>query len=220
MLNPKTLCTSGSFATASALDAGSPEAAAEFFHDTFLASPRLSDDIVRQALLRLKDEDYEEALDQFDRALTLNPKYPEGIVSMPTGNEGSEWFEFGDWRGIVAHIAGLHLANVQIAREMAHAMGDKEFETECRKWLEDGSRVVEETLWAGEYYLNWYEKETGLKSDAIMGYQLDGQCVSRYHGLGGVFRISERLAVDGPAWRRDSERGARGEGSRLLQAGH
>ena len=33
---------------------------------------------------------------------------PEGVVSMPTGNIGTEWFEHCEWKGIVAHVGGLH----------------------------------------------------------------------------------------------------------------
>ncbi len=43
-------------------------------------------------------------------------------------------------------------------------------------------------MWTGEYYLNFYEPETGKKSDDVMGYQLDGEWAARYHGLPGVFR--------------------------------
>ncbi len=41
---------------------------------------------------------------------------------------------------------------------------------------------------AGGYYLNFWEPETGRKSDDVMGYQLDGQWSALSHGLPGVFR--------------------------------
>ncbi len=43
-------------------------------------------------------------------------------------------------------------------------------------------------MWTGSYYLNYYEPETGKRSDAVMGYQLDGEWAARFHGLPGVFR--------------------------------
>ncbi|MDQ1316989.1 MAG: hypothetical protein QG588_638, partial [Candidatus Poribacteria bacterium] len=41
----------------------------------------------------------------------------------------------------------------------------------------------------GEYYDLYNEPETGKKSDTIMGYQLDGEWMSRFHGLPEVFDI-------------------------------
>lgn len=46
---------------------------------------------------------------------------------------------------------------------------------------------MEDEMWAGKYYLNFYEPETGKKSDDVMGYQLDGQWAALFHGLPGVF---------------------------------
>jgi uncharacterized protein (DUF608 family) len=51
---------------------------------------------------------------------------------------------------------------------------------------------MEDDLWAGSYYLNFYEKETGKKSDDVMGYQLDGQWAALFHGTEGVYR-AERV---------------------------
>ena len=32
------------------------------------------------------------------------------------------------------------------------------------------------------------EIETGMRSDIVLGYQLDGEWLARFHGLEGVFR--------------------------------
>jgi uncharacterized protein (DUF608 family) len=105
---------------------------------------------------------------------------------------GMEWFEFGEWAGMAAHLGGLRLAELRIAERMAEAMGDSEYAQQCRAWYADGSRAMEEEMWTGSYYLNFYEKETDKRSDDVMGYQLDGEWTARYHGLPGVFR-SERV---------------------------
>ena len=47
---------------------------------------------------------------------------------------------------------------------------------------------MEAKLWAGKYYLSYYEPEKNKKSDLIFGYQLDGEWMTSYHGLAGVFR--------------------------------
>lgn len=115
---------------------------------------------------------------------------PGGVISMPEGNKGMEWFEHGEWAGMCAHLGGLHLAQLKMIRRMADHMADYEYVKQCDAWLSDGTRAMEEDLWNGNYYLNFYEKETGKRSDDVMAYQLDGQWASRYHGLGNVFRLN------------------------------
>ena len=75
-----------------------------------------------------------------------------------------------------------------MVERMARVVGDTEYVKQCQAWLEEGTKAMEEDMWAGSYYLNFYEKETGKKSDDVMGYQLDGEWASVYHGLGGVVR--------------------------------
>ena len=116
---------------------------------------------------------------------------PDGVISMPEIG-GMEWFEFGEWAGMTSHVGGLRLAQLRMVERMAEAMGDTGYAEQCRQWFADGSRAMEEEMWADGYYLNFYEKETGEKSDDVMGYQLDGEWAARYHGLPGVFR-SDRV---------------------------
>jgi uncharacterized protein (DUF608 family) len=71
---------------------------------------------------------------------------------------------------------------------LAHEVGDSEFAKQCREWFEAGSKSMEDKLWTGSYYLNYLEPETGLRSDFIFGYQLDGEWMANFHGLPGVFR--------------------------------
>ncbi len=119
--------------------------------------------------------------------LNLRPP-PEGVISMPEDNRGMEWFEWGEWLGMCSHLGGIRLSTVLLAERMAQAMGDAEFATQCLRWFQDGSKAMEEKMWAGSYYLNYYEEETGCKSDAIMGYQLDGEWAAKLHGVRSVFR--------------------------------
>jgi uncharacterized protein (DUF608 family) len=105
------------------------------------------------------------------------------VVSMPTGNIGTEWFEHCEWVGITAHVGALHLAQLRIAERMADKAGDKEFRDMCRGWFEAGSKSMEEKLWNGRYYLNFFESTTGKKSDMIFSYQLDGEWITDFHGL-------------------------------------
>jgi PAS domain-containing protein len=42
---------------------------------------------------------------------------------------------------------------------------------------------MEKQLWTGSYYLNYFEPETRRKSELVFGYQLDGEWITRHHGL-------------------------------------
>jgi uncharacterized protein (DUF608 family) len=131
--------------------------------------------------------------------LTMNLRHgPAGVISMPEGNRGMEWWEFGEWLGMCAHLGGMHLAQLRIMERMARHMDDDDYVRQCQTWLASGTRAMEEEMWTGSYYLNFYEKETGRKSDDVMGYQLDGEWTSRFHGLPGVFkpdRVQTTLAT-------------------------
>jgi uncharacterized protein (DUF608 family) len=127
----------------------------------------------------------------------------DGVISVPRGNinptrpwgkEGFflEWFEFIQFYGMTAHVGGIHLASLAMARRMAEAMGDTEFALKCQAWIEAGNASMEDKMWNDGYYLNYYEPATGRRSDLIFGYQLDGQWMARFHGLPGVFR-TERV---------------------------
>jgi uncharacterized protein (DUF608 family) len=112
---------------------------------------------------------------------------PDGVISMPSGNEGMQWFEMGKWAGMVSHIGGLRLAQCRMGEDMAQVMGDEEFAEQCRSWFKQGSHAMEQKMWADGYYLNFFEEETNSKSDDVMAYQLDGQWAARFHGLKSVF---------------------------------
>ena len=121
-----------------------------------------------------------------DFSFNLRPAYGDSqILSMPTGNVDTEWFEAPEpgWKGYVTHGGGIRMAQAAIARRMARKMGDKEYEAKCDNWLNAGAKALEEHLWAGKYYLNFNEPETGQKSDFVFGYQLDGEWITDWHGI-------------------------------------
>jgi uncharacterized protein (DUF608 family) len=133
---------------------------------------------------------------------------PEGVISMPAGNVnpfsaghlspggGLEMFEGVNALGITPHISGLHLAQVKLAQRMAQRVGDEEFAQQCLTWFELGSKLLEEKLWTGKYYLAFFDPESGQKSDLVFAAQLDGEWIGRFHGLPTVFpshRVSTTL---------------------------
>ena len=124
---------------------------------------------------------------------------PEGIVSVPAGDRnptqphtppggGLDWFEGNGWFGMTPHVGGIHLAMLRMAERMAQHMGDDAFAQQCKQWITQGSEQMESKLWAGDYYLAYYEPETDKKSDLVFGYQLDGDWMAKYHGLPAVFQ--------------------------------
>jgi len=117
----------------------------------------------------------------------LRPAYPLGdrLIAMPTGNVGTEWFEAPEpgWAGMTAHVGGLHLAQFRIAERFAALAGDQTFVQQCRDWIKAGAESMEKQLWTGGYYLNYFEPETGRKSELVFAYQMDGQWVTDHHGL-------------------------------------
>lgn len=128
--------------------------------------------------------------------VNLRPEYEIGdaIISMPSGNFGSVWLETDNpgWYGMVTWVGGMHLANILMAAEMAKAVGDKEFVEECREWFKAGKKSLEDKMWNGKCYLNFYEPETGKKSDLIYAHQLDGEWMANFNGLHDVFNKERR----------------------------
>jgi len=129
----------------------------------------------------------------------LNPEQ-DGVISMPNRKASeawateTEWFEVCAWDGMVAHVGGLHLAQLRILERMARDVGDAEFEGRCAGWIAEGRKSMEEKLWAGDYYLNFHNEQTGNKSDYIFGYQFDGEWIARFHNLPPAFD-PERVTV-------------------------
>ena len=154
---------------------------------------------------RADDEVLSEFYDMCKRAtiwtMSLRPEYGDKqVISMPTGNVGTEWFEAPEpgWAGMATHLGGLRLTQMLMMKRMAERMDDAWFAQQCERWFQVGSKVMEEHLWAGEYYLNFFEPETGTRSDLVFGYQLDGQWAARFHGTADAFpphRVETVLAT-------------------------
>ncbi|MCC6492786.1 MAG: hypothetical protein IT424_07180 [Pirellulales bacterium] len=131
-----------------------------------------------------------------DFSMNLRPKYGlSQVMAMPEpGTDGgglgdTEWFEAPEpgWKGYVTHAGGVRMAQIQIMRRMAEAVGDLEYVAKCDLWLNAGKEVLEDKLWNGNYYLNFNDPDNQLTSDLIFGYQLDGEWICDVHGVPGVF---------------------------------
>jgi uncharacterized protein (DUF608 family) len=112
---------------------------------------------------------------------------PEGVISINSKLLSTEWFEACTWVGMATHLGGLHLAQLREALDMAERMGDAGFASQCREWLAQGTKAMETKLWAGDYYLNYWEPASGKRSDLVMANQLDGDWQMYLAGLPPVF---------------------------------
>jgi uncharacterized protein (DUF608 family) len=167
-------------------------------------------DLVGRLWLRTGDDDllrefYPSVKYNTEFTMTLKPP-PEGIISVHREGVGQEWWEHTPVYGMVTHVGGIRLSNLSIAKRMAEAMNDARFADQCQEWIEAGSRLLEDNLWADDSYLFYYNPRTeeeefeyleditrrvGVpkkQSDDIMSSQLDGEWANHFHGLGGVFR--------------------------------
>lgn len=138
--------------------------------------------------------------------LRRTPSYSLGerIISIPDRDSGEpmppprEWFEATEpgWFGMTAHVAGLHIAQLRITERMAELAGDEEYAGQCREWITVAQEAMEDRLWDERgYYLNFFEPDTGLKSDFIFGYQLDGEWITSHHGIEGTVPKEKALTV-------------------------
>jgi len=164
-----------------------------------LNGPCVVDMVYRYWLRTRDDEAVRELYDMVKRStvftMNLRPEDgADGIISFPTGNGELEWFEACTWAGMAAHAGGLHLANLRQAATLAEHFGDRQFAEQCRQWLAMGSSSMENKMWTGSYYLNYYEPTTGERSDLVMANQLDGEWQMRLAGLPGVF-LPDRVKV-------------------------
>ncbi len=132
-------------------------------------------------------------LNEYYPALKANARFTFGAGG--TGAEvlgiisavSDEWYESMDMRGITAHGGGVRLAQLQILERIAQVVGDAEFRDQCRQWIDIGQRTLNESLWDSTTYLLSLDPITGKKNRLLLAYQLDGEWISRLHGLAGVF---------------------------------
>lgn len=77
------------------------------------------------------------------------------------------------WYGTSAHTAGIWLASLLAAQDLAHMIGDHEFEAECKDVFERGLKAYHDLLWTGSYYRLYNDPESG-PCNALLSNQLIG----------------------------------------------
>lgn len=126
-----------------------------------------------------------------DFSFNTRPKYGlSQIVAMPEPNSPAnmlEWFEDRHWYGYVAHPGGMRMAQAEMTRGWAKAMGDTKFVAKLDAWLKAGAEALEKHLWNGEYYDAFNEPESGRREKAFFSPMVNGQYFAESAGLPGVF---------------------------------
>jgi hypothetical protein len=124
------------------------------------------------------------------------------LVNPPTGGS-YEWWEATLWYGMSPHGGGLHLAQVEIAKNMAQAMGDAAFVTQCDQWLQSGRNSMEKA-WnstTNTSYYQYYQPAANAldgilrTSDLIHANQFDAELVQHLHGLPAIFPTGRRATA-------------------------
>jgi uncharacterized protein (DUF608 family) len=151
-------------------------------------------DLVHRLWMRTADE---EVLREFYPVVKKNTEFTvnlakgeHGLISFHREGPGQEWWEHTPVFGMVTHLAGVRLAQLRFAQNMAKHVGDKEFADQCQSWIDQAQKLTEQHLWNEhtQSYAFYVYPEKRMRSDDIMSSQLDGQWMADLHGLPAVFR--------------------------------
>jgi uncharacterized protein (DUF608 family) len=151
-------------------------------------------DLVHRLWLRTGDH---EILREFYPAVKKNTEFTvnlakgeDGIISFHREGKGQEWWEHTPVYGMVTHLAGVRMAQLSFAQDMAERMGDEPFAKQCADWIKQASELTEKNLWNDETqsYAFYVYPPKNMRSDDIMSSQLDGEWMVDLHGRPPVFQ--------------------------------
>jgi len=160
-------------------------------------------DLVHRLWLRTGDQS---VVEEFYPAVKKNLEFTanlasgdQGLISFHREGSGQEWWEHTPVYGMVTHLAGVRLAQMEFARRMAQNQQDAAFVQQCDEWIARAKALTEKHLWNDQTqsydFYNYPAK--GMKSADIMSSQLDGQWMVDFHGLDPVFRPDRiKVALD------------------------
>jgi uncharacterized protein (DUF608 family) len=161
-------------------------------------------DLVHRLWMRTGDD---EILREFYPVVKKNTEFTvnlaqgeHGIISFHREGKGQEWWEHTPVYGMVTHLAGVRLAQLRFAKDMAEHVGDEDFARQCDAWIKEAQALTEKHLWNEQTksYAFFVYPEKNMRSDDVMSSQLDGQWMVDLHDLPPVFqqdRIQAALAT-------------------------
>lgn len=116
---------------------------------------------------------------------------------LPDRNTGANTYDAWRLRGTPAYIAGLWLAALSAAAELAEEMGDQEKRDHWKELSEKGKRSFQ-ALWNGEYFSLWKDGEE--RDECLMSGQLDAAWYCRLLGLPGYVEEEQIHSVLAKVW--------------------
>ena len=109
------------------------------------------------------------------------------------------------WHGEIAWIVGLCIAGVRAGQAMAEEMKDLSFAEECRKYVDLGSRNMEQYLFNGEYFIHRPDPAMGKKEIGSFNTchidQVYGQGWAWQVGLGRILSKEKTMSALQSLWK-------------------
>ncbi len=113
----------------------------------------------------------------------LNPTPKFGLLMLPDFDL-DESYESTPQKGLASHVASIRLYHLKLMESMAVRMKDEESARKYREWYRECVKMMDEYLWTGSHYIQHKDPVTGETAKAVMGYQLDGEFMGCFDGLG------------------------------------
>jgi non-lysosomal glucosylceramidase len=122
-------------------------------------------------------------------AMTLDTD-GDGLIDDAPGSESgfpaNQYYDIWPWFGTSAYTAGIGLAALRAAEEMARDQGDPAFAAWCHERYARGCASFEDKLWNGTYYRLYNDFDHGRMSETSLVNQLCGQLHAWACGVGDI----------------------------------
>jgi uncharacterized protein (DUF608 family) len=122
-------------------------------------------------------------------AMTLDTD-GDGLINDAPGSASgfpaNQYYDIWPWHGHSAYVAGIGLAALRAAEQLAAHNGDTEFAAWCRERFAKGQKAFEEDLWNGRHYRLWCDPDNFRQSDTSLTNQLCGQWYAWLCDLGDL----------------------------------
>lgn len=116
---------------------------------------------------------------------------------LPDRNTAANTYDAWKFRGTPAYIAGLWLAALSAAVQLAGEMGEED-RRDCWKELFEKGKESFQELWNGEYFSLWKDGEE--RDECLMSGQLDAAWYCRLIGIPGYVGEDQIRSVLGKVW--------------------
>lgn len=121
--------------------------------------------------------------DNVKRAMDSIEKLDTDGDGLPDYDTKRNTYDAWNFSGTSAYISMLWLAALKAAKIIADRLDEKRFSDKWNDILDKGKKSLENSLWNGEYYNLWKNKDE--RDEAIMTDQLDGEWFLRMMGVEG-----------------------------------